>query len=176
MTTSKKALKLRGRSLPDIVTISGLVQDALIAPSEMTVEADKRRFVAILNRFMWERVDSDATQQMNDADGRDAKFEEASDGRYWRVQSALVVERANNVRRKNMEPQRSKSALGGQALHYLLGIVPDDGFVTLFFAGGGMIRVEGPALEVFLEDLSEPWPTPQMPVHPDPEEALDQNE
>ena len=52
MTTSKKALKLRGRSLPDIVTISGLVQDALIAPSEMTVEADKRRFVAILNRFM----------------------------------------------------------------------------------------------------------------------------
>lgn len=173
MTTSTTPLKLRGRSLPDIVTLSGLVQDSLIAPNEMTVEADKRRFVAIINRFMWERVDTNANQGSNSAEDQDAKFEDASDGRFWRVQAALVIERANNVRRKGMAPQSSKNALGGQALHYLLGIVPDDGFVTLFFAGGGMIRVEGPALEVFLEDLSEPWPTPQMPVHPDSEEALD---
>ncbi len=167
MLKSSQRLKIRGRGVKDVVTISGFVQDAIIAADEMTFEQENRRFVAILNRFMWERADPSTLPESAQDEQADAKFEDASDGKYWRVQSALVVERASSAKRKGIQTQPNKSLPGKDEFHYLLSIVPEGDQLTLYFAGGGMIMLAGPALEVFLEDLSDPWPTPQMPVHPD---------
>ena len=184
---AQSTLKLRARGTADIMTLSGLVQDALIAPEEMTVEHDKRRFIAILNRYMWERDSQDqlaalpAQQPASPTHAsEDARFEDASDGRFWRTQCALVIERANAIKAKNFnarKPHRADDQGGGPVgglasdqegrFHYLLSIVPDEGGVNLFFAGGGVLRAEGPALELFVEDLGEPWPTPERPSHDD---------
>ena len=47
-------LKILGRESRDIVMLSGLVQDAIFVPTDMTIEDEKRRFVAVLNRFQWD--------------------------------------------------------------------------------------------------------------------------
>ncbi len=49
-------LKILGRESRDIVMLSGLVQDAIFVPTDMTIEDEKRRFVAVLNRFQWDRA------------------------------------------------------------------------------------------------------------------------
>ena len=109
MLKSSQRLKIRGRGVKDVVTISGFVQDAIIAADEMTFEQENRRFVAILNRFMWERADPSTLPESAQDEQADAKFEDASDGKYWRVQSALVIERASNAKRKGIQTQPKKA-------------------------------------------------------------------
>ena len=48
---SHARLKLLGRENRDIMTLSGLVQDAIFVPADMTLDTERKRFVAVLNRF-----------------------------------------------------------------------------------------------------------------------------
>ena len=138
-------MRLRAEAPADYDIISACLQDALMPLSEMAYLANEHRFVAVFDRFTWE-----ACTPGNDPRPR------------FVVQAALRVEGVTAARLHAID-----QAAEGTLLE-LLTIVPEDGAVQLMFAGGGALRLEGDRLLCFIEDLSEPRPTPLVPVHDGP--------
>ncbi len=79
-------LKLRAQTEDDLALMSGLLQDALIPGTDMRYEAADRQFVAVLNRFCWER---DGVLDETDANA----------GPYHRTHAALVMDGISATRR-----------------------------------------------------------------------------
>ena len=50
-------LKLSARDAEDLAVVSSMVQDALTRARDMTFQQRERRFLVLLDRFMWERDD-----------------------------------------------------------------------------------------------------------------------
>ena len=134
----KPALRLRAVAPGDYDVLAACLQDALMPPAEMAFRPRERRFVAVFDRFMWER-----------ADRRGPRF---------MVRSALRFEGVGTARSRAV-------ARGGGAPLELLTLVPEPGALSLMFAGGGAIRLEGAAIEAWLEDLAEPRRAPVAPSH-----------
>lgn len=157
---ASERLKLLGRESRDIITLSGLVQDAIFVPADMTIDAARKRFVAILNRFQWNRAL--AFDQQDGADAPvDARFEDDVTSGYTRSFAALTVEGITGARTKAI-----KRGARDQ-FHSIMALVPDENGLTLVCAGEAAIRLSGQNLRVYLEDLGEPWPTQRKPEHGD---------
>lgn len=139
------ALKLRAEAAADYDVIAACLQDALMPLSEMTFRPEERRFIAVFDRFMWEHC---APASVN----RRPPFT---------IQTALRVEGVTAVRVRGIEQSQQKLILE------LLTIVPEPGAVSLMFAGGGALRLEGETLIAVCEDLSEPRRTVVAPQHVD---------
>ena len=157
---STQRLKLLGRESRDIVMLSGLVQDAIFVPADMTIEDDKKRFVAILNRFQWERADAFEAEGSADA-STDARFQDDILTGYTRSFAALTVEGITGARTKSIKRGSRDQFVS------IMAMVPDESGLTLVCSGEAAIRLSGPNLRVFLEDLGEPWPTQRKPEHGD---------
>ncbi len=143
--------------------LSGLTQDAIFVPSDMTIEDDKRRFVAILNRFQWERATAFDTQDSAGAsdDQADARFQDDITSGYTRSFAALTVEGITGARTKAIKRGSRDQFVS------IMALVPDDKGLTIVCSGESAIRLSGPNIRVFLEDLGEPWPTQRKPEHGD---------
>lgn len=157
---SSERLKLLGRESRDIVTLSGLVQDGIFVPADMTIDASRKRFVAILNRFQWDRA---VIFDRQDASGgtEDARFEDDITSGYTRSFAALTVEGITGARTKSIKMGTRDQFLSVMAL------VPDENGLTIVCSGEAAIRLSGKNLRVYLEDLGEPWPTQRKPEHDD---------
>jgi hypothetical protein len=168
MAGTASRLRLRARDKRDLQVIASVLQDALVAPSEISYLPEERRFVAILNRFRWEtalgapQVVAATAGALDDRE-RDARFAETADqGRiYERVHSALCVDRVLAVR------QRGIARDGTVRFLELLTLAYEDRGIVLRFASGAEARLETRGILCHLEDLGEPWPTPWRPRHPD---------
>ena len=165
-------LKLRAGDSEDLCVISACMQDALIALSDMSFLPAERRFVLLGTRFRWENC----PEFLAPRNERAERAEEPC-GAYERVKCALCFDEVTAVRMQDLP------AGGGPEILELLAItvgdpaaVPDgrpDGAaeggpasVTLFFAGGGTVRLEVGRILCHLEDLGAPWPTTRRPSHP----------
>ena len=147
---SHARLKLLGRENRDIVTLSGLLQDAIFIPADMTLDTERKRFVAVLNRFQWERaaaVDAAANGNAVAEASADARFEDDLESGYSRSFTALTVEGITGARTRSVKMGARDQFLSVMAL------VPDDKGLTLVCAGEAAIRLSGGTLRVFLEDL-----------------------
>jgi hypothetical protein len=151
-------LKLLGRESRDIVMLSGLVQDSIFVPADMTIEDDKRRFVAILNRFQWERAEA---FEQSGKDAADARFQDDVLTGYTRSFAALTVEGITGARTKAIKRGSRDQFVS------IMALVPDENGLTIVCSGDAAIRLSGSNLRVFLEDLGEPWPTQRKPEHGD---------
>lgn len=140
-----EALRLRAEAAADYDVIAACLQDALMPVSEMTYQPKEKRFVAVFDRFMWEHCAPVG------ADRRPP----------FTVQTALRVEGVDAARRRDIDRSQPR------ALLELLTIVPEAGALSLMFAGGGAIRLEGANLICVVEDLSDPRPAPLAPHHED---------
>ena len=140
-----KTLRVRAEAAADYDVIAACLQDALMPLSEMTFLSDDKRFVAVFDRFMWEHC----APMPHD---RRPPFS---------IQTALRVEGVEAVRLREIDQSNPRQLLE------LLTIVPEPGSVSMMFAGGGAIRLEGDALVCIVEDLSEPRPAPLAPRHDD---------
>src|SRR5690242_15018809 len=135
-------LKLRGEDAEDLAVISAILQDALVAVSEMAYLPDEGRFVLVANRFRWEPPPAGAKQSRE------------------RQLAGLRFDRVKSVRRRGFRPQDSDRLL------VLLAIRAEPGSLYLDFAGGGSIHLEVEDILCHLDDLGEPWPTRYRPRHP----------
>lgn len=153
-------LKILGRESRDIVMLSGLVQDAIFVPTDMTIEDEKRRFVAVLNRFQWDRA-ARLDAQDQDTGAADAKFQDDISSGYTRSFAALTVEGITGARTKSIKRGSSDQFVS------IMALVPDEKGLTIVCSGEAAIRLSGSNLRVFLEDLGEPWPTQRKPEHGD---------
>lgn len=163
-------LKLRARDAEDLKVFAAMLQDALVRPADITYLARERRFVMVVNRFRWERPDTDPSASPAAPDGdddgvqgdrqEDARFADAGPRPlYDRVNAGVCFDRVKRVRTRNLDPRRKDQLLSLLTLH----VVP--GAVTLVFSDDALIRLDLAGVACHMEDLGEPWPTPWRPFH-----------
>lgn len=168
-----KPLKLRARSVADMDVLAACLQDALVPLRDVTYRRSERRFIMVLNRFMWEQdgqlVDALQSAQLEMVDagsgngnGGDAAFEESEPRPFfYRTNSALTFEavRAVTANRINLADRNQ--------LLSLLTIATEPRRITLHFSDEQALRLDVSSIKVHLRDLGEPWPTPAKPTHED---------
>jgi DUF2948 family protein len=159
-------LKLAARDPADLEVIAACVQDALVPIGEMAYLPAEQRFVLVLNRFRWDRIDPKRAVEAERPNSRsqterDAAFWEAGDSGppYERVHSGLWFERVTAVRTRGIDLHNRDRILE------LLTIRSEPNAVSLLFAGNAAVRVEVAELRCFLEDFGEAWPTRWRPRH-----------
>lgn len=161
-------LRLRAEDDEDLRIIAAVLQDSLVAMSDMEFLAGEHRFVLVANRFRWENCE--AAEAAGASSGSMVQLVADSDATddptltpcrsYERVNCGIRFDGIEHVRCKGID--RSDR---GRILE-LLTIQIDPDAVTLLFAGGSAVRLEGQAITCHLQDLGEPWPTTWRPQHP----------
>lgn len=160
--TGSERLKLRAKDGEDFEVLSAVLQDALVAVSDMTQLPRERRFVMVANRFRWEtRAPLDdfpdqPGQHIPEREG-DARFEDVP--LYERVHCGVTFDRVKSVQYRGFRKSGSDRILN------LLALVRDDEGVTLQFSENAALRLRGPRVVCHLEDLGDPWPTRWRPDH-----------
>lgn len=153
-------LKLRARDAADLQAIATIVQDALVARTDMKFLPRERRFALMLNRFRWEEAPAAAPSMPRAQQDGDASFRD--DGAaFERTHSVLSFERVRSVKRKNLEQATKNGVLS------LLTLKLDGRYLLIAFAGGAAIRLDIDQLLCHLEDVGESWPTLWQPQHTD---------
>ena len=146
----KPPLRLRAAAPADYDLLAACVQDALMPVSEMAWLRRARRFVAVFDRFSWES-----------AWGRGA----AAGGRTPAPRPRFVVQSAIRFEGVGAARARALDLRPGGAPLELLTLSPGRRSVSLLFAGGGAIRLEGEGIEAWLEDIGPPRPATASPRH-----------
>lgn len=151
-------LKLIARDAEDLAFVASCLQDAIVPLHEMQYLAAERRFILVVNRFRWERAKrSPATV----AQPVDASFEDDDSypGTHQRIHSGLCIDRVLAVRSRDIDRERPDQFLNLLTMQY------EPGKLDFVFAGGGVVQLEVEALNLFLQDLGEAWPTQWRPEH-----------
>ncbi|MFZ1110814.1 MAG: DUF2948 family protein [Rhodomicrobium sp.] len=141
-------LKLIALDPDDLKILSAHLQDAVLRLSEMAYVPSERRFAAILDRFDW----------LATAAGGDG----AANMR--RCRCALRFDRVTRAQVQNIKPGEPAAFVELLAITYEEA-EPPSGTVTLYFAGGGGVRLEVECIEAELRDLGVAWKTAIKPRH-----------
>jgi hypothetical protein len=151
-----KPLKLTAMDAAELRLVAACLQDGLTRLAEMTYLPSKHRFVAVFNRFMWERLDDGKSQPL---DGR--LYHRVSSGVHF---NGVLAARLQGIQQDAKDPFLE-----------LLTITCDgaddaedgarDQTITLVFAGGGHIRLEVECIDCTLSDMGAPWTTRNLPRH-----------
>jgi hypothetical protein len=142
MATS--VLKLLAEDAEGLGIIASAVQDSLVKPEGIKLDAKSRTFGLEINRFQWERA------------GKRMPF--------FRSRAVLAFAGVQNVRSR----QVSKDI---DAVHSLIDIrfAPEGeapaGTITLVFAGETQIQLAVECIDVTLVDIGPSWPTRRKPDH-----------
>lgn len=139
-------LKLIALDPEDLKVLSCHLQDAVIRVGDMAYLKNEMRFAAIVNRFDWEQS---------------AKIDDAT---YRRRRSGLRFERVKSARLQGIDLKQKDAVLELLAVTFEPGAEPS-GALTLFFSGGGAIRLEVECIEAELRDLGAQWRTRLKPEH-----------
>lgn len=137
-------LKLLAEDAEGLGIIASAVQDSLVKPVDIKLDARSRTFGLEINRFQWERA------------GKRIPF--------FRSRAVLAFAGVQNVRSRGV----SKDV---DAIHSLMDIrfepaaEPPGGVVTLMFSGQTQIRLTVECLDVTLADIGPAWPTRKKPDH-----------
>ncbi|HEX9881998.1 MAG TPA: DUF2948 family protein [Hyphomicrobium sp.] len=139
-------LKLIALDPEDLNVLSCHLQDAVIRVGDMAYMKMEMRFAAIANRFDWQQA-----AQIDDATFR-------------RRRAGLRFERVKSAKLHGIDLRQKDAALELLAVTFEPGEEPS-GVLTLFFAGGGAIRLEVECIEAELRDLGAAWRTRTKPDH-----------
>ena len=146
-------LRLRAVDPIDLSVISAHVQDAIAQIGDIAYQPGKRRFAMMLNRFMWEDLD-DKT--------KGAKADKNAP--YRRVRAAMHFDGVQRVQHQGLKLGAKEAVAEVLTLAFETKSEPA-GVIKMTFAGGGMIKLDVECLDVWLTDVSAPWPTPHRPGH-----------
>ncbi|SVD61105.1 uncharacterized protein METZ01_LOCUS413959 [marine metagenome] len=143
-TIPTKGLRLQAKDEEDFRVIAACLQDSVLRLGEMQYLRSDRRFVAVLDRFVWER-----STKIN-----------KNSSMLYQVQSGLCFDGIASVYVQGINQECKEVILE------LLTIVFDLNTVTLVFSGSAAIRLEGEDIVCFLEDVGDPRPCDLSPRHP----------
>jgi Protein of unknown function (DUF2948) len=133
----------------DLEVVSTHLQDALVKVSDVIWRPQEKRVVVALSRFDWLSA-------------------EAPNPELRRCRSALRFERVNSCKCRSVNPAGKGAVLNLLAVEFSESD-PPGGVVTLYFSGGGALRLEVECLEAELADLGPSWPADARPRHRDDE-------
>lgn len=176
-------LKLRAHDATDMDIVASVLQDALVPLTEATFVRRDRRFVMVVNRFMWEGVEAAEREAAERADrtaaagrpepetdaddeerrARDAAFHEAGPRpTYHRTHCGVTFDKVEAVKIRGIDQSDRNQILN------LLTIATEPKRIELHFSDGGRILLAVSAVRCHLEDFDEPWPTWSRPDHGEP--------
>ena len=153
-TDVTESLRLVAKDEADLEVVSALLQDAIIAGTDMHYDAHHDCFVIIANRFCWERP---ALADVNDSSGGEV-HERAICG--VRINDVTVVQ-------KRRWPADWRDAfLNLLALKPVAMRQPHSGcMIELSFSGGPLMRLTVKKIDIVLGDLDSGRPTNIKPRH-----------
>ena len=142
-------LKLRAVAAEDVEIMSALLQDGLVAASDLHYQKDAASFVMVINRYCWEQADDTESETQPN-----------------RCLCGLKVAYVQRV------SQRGKSA-GGDQFYNLLSITYEETKenekavkrLTFTFSDGYGIRLTVEELALIVQDIAEPHPGLARPQH-----------
>jgi len=134
--TAPEKLKLRAEDEEDLAVISAILQDAMVAVSDLAYQPAEKRFLLVANRYRHES------------------------GSGERINTGLRIDQVSAVKRRGFAPNQ------GDRILVLLAVHAEPGAIILDFAGGASIRLESGRVLCHLDDFGEPWPTHFRPSHP----------
>jgi hypothetical protein len=131
----------------DLEVVSAHVQDAVVKASEVLWRPQEKRVVVALNRFDWEKAQTDHPE-------------------YRRRRAALRFERVLSCKCRHLDPAGKDAVLNLLAVEFSETDSPA-GEVTLTFSGGATLRLAVECLEAELADLGPTWSAAGCPTHAD---------
>ncbi len=151
-----KPLKLTALDAEDLAVISACLQDAITRVADTAFEPKRRRFAIMFNRYRWENETAPSKGASLGASLGPRRPE--------RVRCAVHFDGVMAVRHRNLNQASPEQVLD------LLAIQAEErrdggGRILLLFAGGPELLLETECIDIYLEDLSQPWPASGRPQH-----------
>ena len=146
MTLTDK-LRLSVRDEEDLIVMSSLLQDSLIAVAEIKYLPEEKRFVFVANRFLWERQNQEAVN-VDKGDN------------FARVLCGVCFENVTGVKQKGLQRDRK-----GQIVSLLSLSKSGGSRIELCFSAHISIRLDVFDLFCHFQDIDSPWLTDVRPEH-----------
>ena len=143
----KKYLKkIIAQSPLDLKMISAYLQDSIIIVKDIVFLKKNRKFIMIVNRFMWENVEKGVFRENK------------------RIRCAVKFEEVIKVECKNINQKNKIKPLEFLAIK-CSSIFDETYKIKIFFAGDSIITIISEVIEVAMHDIGKPWNVKHIPIH-----------
>ncbi len=139
-------LKLIGKNIEDLKTISAYSQDSIVKIKDIVYLKENKIFIVMLRRFMWEDLEKGVFRN------------------YKRIKSVLKFNFIENVLAKNINQQQKDRNLELLAIksNYTQNNLYD---TSLIFSGNNIILLKSEEIDVMLDDQEYFWEVKHSPKH-----------
>ena len=139
-------LKLIGKNIEDLKTISAYCQDSIVKIKDLVYLKENKIFIMMLSRFMWEDIEKGVFRN------------------YKRIKSVLKFNFIENVLAKNINQQQKNRNLELLAIksNYNQNNLYD---TSLIFSGNNIILLKSEEIDVMLDDQEYFWEVKHSPKH-----------
>ena len=139
-------LKLIGKNIEDLKTISAYSQDSIVKIKDIVYLKENKIFIVMLSRFMWEDLEKGVFRN------------------YKRIKSVLKFNFIENVLAKNINQQQKNRNLELLAIksNYNQNHLYD---TSLIFSGNNIILLKSEEIDVMLDDQEYFWEVKHSPKH-----------
>ena len=139
-------LKLIGKNIEDLKTISAYSQDSIVKIKDILYLKENKIFIVMLSRFMWEDLEKGVFRN------------------YKRIKSVLKFNSIENVLAKNINQQQKNRNLELLAIksNYTQNNLYD---TSLIFTGNNIILLKSEEIDVMLDDQEYFWEVKHSPKH-----------
>ena len=146
MIKGTNRLKLIGKNIEDLKTISAYSQDSIVKIKDIVYLKENKIFIVMLSRFMWEDLEKGVFRN------------------YKRIKSVLKFNFIENVLAKNINQQqkdRNLELLAIKSNHNQNNLYD----TSLIFSGNNIILLKSEEIDVMLDDQEYFWEVKHSPKH-----------
>ena len=139
-------LKLIGKNIEDLKSISAYCQDSIVKIKDIVYLKENKIFIVMLSRFMWEDLEKGVFRN------------------YKRIKSVLKFNFIENVLAKNINQQqknRNLELLAIKSNHNQNNLYD----TSLIFSGNNIILLKSEEIDVMLDDQKYFWEVKHSPKH-----------
>ena len=139
-------LKLIGKNIEDLKSISAYCQDSIVKIKDIVYLKENKIFIMMLSRFMWEDIEKGVFRN------------------YKRIKSVLKFNFIESVLAKNINQQQKNRNLELLAIksNYNQNNLYD---INLIFSGNSIILLKSEEIDVMLDDQEYFWEVKHSPKH-----------
>ena len=139
-------LKLIGKNIEDLKTISAYSQDSIVKIKDIVYLKENKIFIMMLSRFMWEDIEKGVFRN------------------YKRIKSVLKFNFIEKVLAKNINQQQKNRNLELLAIksNYNQNNLYE---TSLIFSGNNIILLKSEEIDVILDDQEYFWEVKHSPKH-----------
>ena len=139
-------LKLVGKNIEDLKTISAYSQDSIVKIKDIVYLKENKIFIMMLSRFMWEDIEKGVFRN------------------YKRIKSVLKFNFIESVLVKNINQQQKNRNLELLAIksNYNQNNLYD---INLIFSGNSIALLKSEEIDVMLDDQKYYWKVKHSPKH-----------